>query len=214
MLEKRERAPSTRMVEDKQLNNGTPKFLVNAYKQLYIAMQWKNDNGAPTAYCKLCNKEAWSPTHIYCNQHLGHLLERPYSWTEEWHDPPSLEETGIQDPRVNGITFASLVEDFTKIGLCKHTCHPFGKEGLNVPQFVSRTAEASPPCPPEDTQMPQQSRQPQQSLGGQDMDQNLVEYLKRLHEKFNQLKMRVATLEQQQVGHAEKEQKIQEKFQD
>ena len=112
MLEKKDCAPSMRMVEDKQLNNGTPKFFVNEYKQLYIAMQWKHDNGAPTAYCNFCNKEAWSPTHIYCNQHLGHLLERPYSWTEEWHDPPSLEETGIQDPRVHGMTFASLVEFF------------------------------------------------------------------------------------------------------
>ena len=45
------------------------------------------------------------------------------------------------------------------------------------------------------------------------MDQNVVEYLKRLHEKFSQLKMRVATLEQQHVVHAGKEQKIQEKFQ-
>ena len=45
------------------------------------------------------------------------------------------------------------------------------------------------------------------------MDQNLVEYLKRLHEKFSQLKMIVAKLKQQQVVHAGKEQKIQEKFQ-
>ena len=75
-------------------------------------MQWKHDNVAPTAYCKLCGKEAWSATHIYSNQHLGRLLDRPYTWTGEWQDPPSLEETGIQDPRLNGITFTSLVEEF------------------------------------------------------------------------------------------------------
>jgi hypothetical protein len=123
MREEQMRQPAKRMADDKYCNAGKPSFLLNEYKQLYIAMQWKHDNGAPTAYCKLCNKEAWSPTHIYCNQHLGHLLERPYNWTEEWHDPPSLEETGIQDPRVNGITFASLAEFvFTKKCPCKHTC--------------------------------------------------------------------------------------------
>ena len=38
MLEKNDRAPRIRLVEDKQLNNGTPKFIVSEYKQMYIAI--------------------------------------------------------------------------------------------------------------------------------------------------------------------------------
>ena len=61
MLEKKDRAPNIRLVDDKQLNNGTPKFLVNEYKQMYIAMQWKHDNGAPLLIANFVIKKPGAP---------------------------------------------------------------------------------------------------------------------------------------------------------
>ena len=60
--------------------------------------------------------------------------------------------------------------------------------------------------------VPQPSRQPLQSPGGQDV----VEYLTKLHVKFSEVKKRVATLEKQQLhqqeANAGNEQKIQDQL--
>ena len=116
------RNPATRMADDKNCNAGKPSFLPNGYKQLHIAPQWKHDNTAPTAYCMLCAKEAWSASHVYSNLHSNRIVARPYHWTSEWMDPPSFQEVGIQDPRTHGITFPSLAQEYDKKCLCRHTC--------------------------------------------------------------------------------------------
>ena len=58
MLEKGNRNPDKRFVDDKQADNGKPTFLINENKQQYMCMQWKHDNGPPTAYRLLCGKES------------------------------------------------------------------------------------------------------------------------------------------------------------
>jgi hypothetical protein len=203
------------MTDDKNCNAGKPSFLLSEHKQLYIAMQWKHDNTAPTPYCMLCFKEAWSASHFYSNMHLIKIVTQPYEWTSDWKDPTSIQTVGLQDPRTHGITFPSLAQDYDKqLPVQAHLpCHA---EGLNVPQCEFRTSfckYVSPSCIPEDTQMvPQPSRQPLQSPGGQDV----VDYLTKLHVKFSEAKKITATLEEYQVhqqeANAGNEQKIQDQF--
>ena len=114
MREQSMRQPDARMADDKNCSAGKPSFLLNEYKQLYIAMQWKHDNTAPTPYCMLCSKEAWSASHFYSNTHLNNIVTRPYEWTSDWRDPPSIQQVGIQDPRTHGITFPSLAQAYDK----------------------------------------------------------------------------------------------------
>ena len=78
MREQSKRQPDARMMDDKNCNAGKPSFLLNEYKQLYIAMQWKHDNTAPTPYCMLCGKEAWSASHFYSTTHLNKIVTQPY----------------------------------------------------------------------------------------------------------------------------------------
>ena len=48
----------------------------------------------------------------FSNKHMDKLLLRPYSWKHDWHIVPSLEETGIQDPRTHGTSFPAIPEEY------------------------------------------------------------------------------------------------------
>ena len=78
MLERRGYCPERRYNDDRAANNGVSKLLLDEYRQLYIKMHWKHENGAPCVFCCLCEMKPGAtatfffPPNIWTTSHFGH----------------------------------------------------------------------------------------------------------------------------------------------
>ena len=83
-------APDARRDRDIR-ENGCPLFMLTEWKQRYGDEQFKLNHGPPNAYCRICQKEAWSPYHFYSNGHCTKVALFPYTWENGWAPVPDHE---------------------------------------------------------------------------------------------------------------------------